>query len=74
MKLLDGIEGIICLIDDVLVHGRMQEEHDERLHKVLRRLGEPRMTLNKEKCMFCAKFSQKMVFHQTQRRLLQFYR
>ena len=28
MKLLDGIEGIVYLIDDVLVHGQTQEEHN----------------------------------------------
>ena len=50
--LLRGLEGVICLIDDVLVHGRTQEEHDERLALVLQRLLESGMTLNKEKCKF----------------------
>ena len=50
--LLRGLEGVICLIDDGLVHGRTQEEHDERLALVLQRLLESGMTLNKEKCKF----------------------
>ena len=65
-------EGIICFIEDVLVHGRMQEEHDERLHEVLRRVEESGMTLNKEKCIFsCTKVNllgqilSEIVFHQT---------
>ena len=50
--LLRGLEEVICLIDDVLVHGRTQEEHDERLALVLHRLLESGMILNKEKCKF----------------------
>ena len=26
--ILDGIEGVLCLMDDILIHERMQEEHD----------------------------------------------
>ena len=36
-------------MDDVLVHGQTQEEHDQRLDNVLQRIG---MTLNKDKCHF----------------------
>ncbi len=52
MQLLSGIDGVVCLIDDVLVHGKTQEEHDERLYVVIRRLQESGMTLNGEKCIF----------------------
>ena len=52
MKLLNGIEGVVCLMDDVLIHGKTQEEHDERLHTVLRKLEQSGMTLNKDKCTF----------------------
>ena len=44
-----------CNIDDVLVHGQNQEEHDERLGAALGRLGEAGVTPNLEKCMFCSK-------------------
>ncbi len=43
---------MVCLIDDVLFHGKTQEEHDERLYVVLRRLQESGLTLNREKCIF----------------------
>ena len=37
-RMLEGIPGVLCMMDDVLVHGRTQEEHDERLTLVLSRL------------------------------------
>ena len=34
-KILSGLKGVVCVIDDVLVHGVTQEEHDENLLAVL---------------------------------------
>ena len=50
--LLTNLEGIICMMDDILVHGRTSEEHDERLNKVLHRLQSAGLTLNRQKCQF----------------------
>lgn len=50
--LLKDLEGVICLIDDILIYGKTQEEHDERLLAVLNRLEEAGLTLNREKCEF----------------------
>ena len=50
--LLSGLDGVVCMMDDVLVHGHTEEEHDERLDKVLRRLEQAGLTLNQEKCKF----------------------
>ena len=50
--LLNGLEGIVCMMDDVLVHGRTTEEHDEHLERVLQRLQEAGLTLNQQKCQF----------------------
>ena len=55
--ILTGLEGVVCMMDDVLVHGQSAEEHNDRLEKVLKRLREAGLTLNKEKC----RFSQKQV-------------
>ncbi len=52
LEILEGLEGVLVLIDDILVHGKTQEEHDQRLSAVLKRLGEANLTLNKEKCHF----------------------
>ena len=56
-EILGDLEGVVCLIDDVLVHGRTQEEHDERLFQVLSRFQNEGLTLNQVKC----KFSQRQV-------------
>ena len=50
--ILQGLDGVVCLMDDVLVHGRTQQEHDERLHAVLEKLQASGVTLNREKCSF----------------------
>lgn len=40
------------MIDDVLVYGTTQHEHDKNLLAVLNRIQEAGLTLNKEKCVF----------------------
>ena len=52
--LLGNIDGAEVQIDDVLVHGRDQAQHDNRLHQVLNRLAESKIALNKVKCEFSA--------------------
>ena len=44
--LLEGLDGVVCLMDDVLVVGKNQHEHDERLIKVLERIQSAGVTLN----------------------------
>ena len=50
--ILTGLEGVVGMMDDVLVHGRTTEEHDERLDKVLQKREEAGLTLNRQKCHF----------------------
>eukprot|EP00117_Sycon_ciliatum_P008805 scpid39753/ scgid0465/ Retrovirus-related Pol polyprotein from transposon 17.6; Protease; Reverse transcriptase; Endonuclease len=52
--ILQGLEGVVCQMDDILVHGRTQEEHDHRLRAVLTRLVLAGLTLNPAKCQFSA--------------------
>ena len=47
-ELLGDIEGVVCMIDDVLVHGKTPKEHDDRLYRVLCRLQQEGLMLNKE--------------------------
>ena len=49
---LSGLGGVVCMLDDILIHGKSQEEHDARLQKVLQRLQDAGVTLNSEKCQF----------------------
>lgn len=56
LEILEGLDGVTGMVDDVLVHGKTQEEHDQNLAKVLQRLSEANLTLNAEKCRFsCSK-------------------
>jgi hypothetical protein len=49
-----GIPGVEVVIDDILVHGRTQTEHDRRLAIVLDRVRDFGIKLNREKCVFGA--------------------
>ena len=51
-QVLDGLEGVICMMDDVLIFGRSPEEHDSRLTASLSRIAQAGITLNKGKCQF----------------------
>lgn len=51
-KILDGLPGVLCMINDVLVHDKNLVEHDQRLRAVLDRLKAANVTLNKAKCEF----------------------
>jgi hypothetical protein len=50
-RLLEGLDGTMCLIDDILIFGKDQAEHDQRLEAVLQRLRDAHVTLN-DKCEF----------------------
>ena len=51
-ELLGGVPGVVCMMDDMLIHGTTQQEHDQRLLAVLQRLEKAGVTLNREKCKF----------------------
>ena len=52
---LEGLDGVLNLMDDLCIFGSNQEEHDKRLHNVLQRLVEAGVTLNSDKCVFSSK-------------------
>ena len=54
LQLLSNIPGVICDIDDILVSGCTQQEHDQRQKEVLQRLEGAGVTLN-DKCTFSQK-------------------
>jgi len=49
---LSGLTGVINISDDVLVHGKTQQEHDENLRRTFQRLREQNLTLNRDKCVY----------------------
>ena len=51
-RILEDLPGVECQMDDIIVYGANQAEHDERLEAVLTRLQWAKVTLNWEKCEF----------------------
>ena len=49
---LEGLEGVRCIADDVLIWGRTDDEHEERVRSFLQRCCEIGIALNKDKCRF----------------------
>ena len=48
--ILQGLDGVMIYIDDILIFGRDQQEHDKRMEQVLRRLSNANLKLNWTKC------------------------
>lgn len=51
-ELLEGLEGVFCYMDDVLVFGKDSKEHDSRLEEVLNKMKKAGLKLNQQKCKF----------------------
>ena len=51
-EILQGLNGVVCLVDDILVYGTTQEEHDTHLMEALQKIKEAGLTLSKDKCEF----------------------
>jgi hypothetical protein len=49
---LAGLEGCDAIMDDTIVYGKTEAEHDNRLEAVLKRIEESGLRLNKQKCHF----------------------
>ena len=49
---LEGIDGVLCQMDDILIFGATQSMHDEHIREVLRRPQKENVTLNSKKCQF----------------------
>lgn len=45
-SILAGIDGVACLLDDVVISGCTVEQHDQRVESVLQRLNEVGLKLN----------------------------
>ena len=51
-EILAGPEGVLCQMDDVLIFGKDQTEHDQRLEAALMHIEKAGATLNPQKCEF----------------------
>ena len=54
-QVLQGLDGCKNISDDIVVYGRTESEHNQNLKKVLQRLADHNLTLNKDKCKFAQK-------------------
>ena len=43
--ILSGLQGVVCMINNILVFGQSQQEHDQRLELVLQRINRAGVTL-----------------------------
>ena len=50
--ILEGLEGMVCLMDDVLIFSSKKDEHDTRLMAVLQQLEKVSVNLNFQKYQF----------------------
>ena len=66
-KILEGVPGVICHMDDVLIHDTTREEHDQRVDEVMERIQRSGMTLN-NKCEFSMTIKQVPGLHNRQGR------
>lgn len=44
-EVTEGLDGVVCHMDDILVWGRCQEEHDVRLHAVFQKMEQAALPL-----------------------------
>ena len=51
-KVLEGLPGVTCFLDDVLVAGATESETLERLDETLKRLKKWKLVLKRKKCQF----------------------
>lgn len=51
-QILEGIEGTSCILDDMIITGKDDEEHLAHLEETLKRLKEHGLRANREKCEF----------------------
>ena len=51
-RILEGLDGCVCYLDDLLVMGESEEEMLKNLEQVLRRLKEHGVRLKEKKCKF----------------------
>ena len=51
-EILEGLPGVVCLMDDILIYGKDKKQHGINFATALDRIQSAKVTLNKEKCEF----------------------
>ena len=50
-EILTGLEGVVCLIDNILIYGNTEEQHDKRIKAALSQISKAGLTL-REMCFW----------------------
>lgn len=50
-EIFDGLPGIQALVNDILIYGKTEQEHDKNLTKALERAREKGIKFNPDKCI-----------------------
>ena len=50
-QILEGLEGVVSIADDIVVHGVTEEQHDNNMRKLMERACENSLTFNPDKCL-----------------------
>ena len=64
-QILGGLDDRISITYDILIHGKTQKEHDERVRAVPKKLDEGGATLNPETCEWISNREVKFAGHVT---------
>ena len=51
-QVLEGTDGAVCQMNDILLYGKSMGEHNQHLEATLQKLQEANLALNEEKCEF----------------------
>ena len=51
-QILEGLEGVVCMMDNILIYECTQAENDSHMMSVLDKIKASKVTLNKDKCQF----------------------
>lgn len=57
-KIIERLEGVLCMMDDILVFWKNEIEHDKRLDEVFEKLKQAGLTLNRGKFEFTCRMNQ----------------
>ena len=49
-QILEGIKGVVSIVDDTVVHRVTEEQHDNNMRKVMNRAHENGLVFNSDKC------------------------
>ena len=53
-QILEGLEGVLSTADDIVLHGKTEEQHNGNMGKLMERAGQNGLVFNPDKCLLKA--------------------